>query len=396
MDMKKRGRIFVITGPSGVGKTEIAKNILKDKKLNIKRVVTCTTRAPREGEINGKDYFFLTKQEFLNNIKNNNMFEHSEHYGSYYGSRKKDVEALLETGNNVLFLVDVKGALTLKKINPECNIIFINAESKEELRKRLINRKTDSEEGLSSRIKAAMDELKLADKFDYIIINKHGKIEEAIKEVADIILRKDKKIILIEGLPGTGKSTLIDKLNNKYLVVFEFHTKRKKITKEFGAFNKNKRVSIGNKKVKILEDKLENIILNSRFINPNKGNLKLNLLKEKLNECLGLKENIVFKEGFFGCLIDKNSKEFLEELKILLKKVDTIVFLKLSEKELRNRQIQRLGDRKGEYDDTTSKARHKLFMNQFRFVTKNKKVLYLDASKSKKEIIRDLEKKLGI
>ncbi len=186
--VNKRGSVFIITGPSGAGKTEVAKQILLNKNLNIKKVVTCTTRGKREGEVDGKDYFFLTKEEFLKNISAKKMFEFAEVYGNYYGSRKIDVENLLSNGTNVLFVVDVQGALSLKKINNDFKGIFLKAESTAELKKRLCGRNTDSTEIINGRLNVALSELKLADKFDYILINHNGKIEQTISEVAKIIL----------------------------------------------------------------------------------------------------------------------------------------------------------------------------------------------------------------
>jgi guanylate kinase len=185
--MANKGKIFIITGPSGAGKTEVAKRILLNKSLKIQRVITCTTRGIRPGEVDGKDYFFLTKEEFLKNIKNDAMFEYAEVYGNYYGSRKKDVESILESGKNILFTVDVKGALNLKKIDPGCKVIFIRAESPEELKRRLTDRKTDSQEVIDNRVREALAELKLENKFDYNVINFNGKLDKTIIEVEKII-----------------------------------------------------------------------------------------------------------------------------------------------------------------------------------------------------------------
>jgi thymidylate kinase len=205
----------------------------------------------------------------------------------------------------------------------------------------------------------------------------------------------NQKIILVEGLPGTGKSSVMEELCKKHFVVYEFHTKRKKITKQFGACTKGKRADIGNKEVKKLEDQLEEIILNSRFMNEEKENIKLKLLTEKMKECLNAKTSLVFKEGFLGCLIDENSEDFLDNLKKLLASVDSIIFLKLSDKQLYERQLKRLGERKGEYDDTTTNKRHKIFIKQFTYLTKDLKVYYVDANPSPKDIVKKIEKLLS-
>lgn len=181
------GKIFVITGCSGSGKTEISKNLLKKKELKLTKITTCTTREPRNGEVNGKDYFFLTKNEFLRNIEEKKMFEWAKVYGNYYGSRKEDVEKILKKGKNVLFVVDVKGALKIKKEN-KCFVIFIEVESLEELRRRLISRGSDSEETIEKRIKEAKKEMSYSKKFDRIVLNKNGKIFEAIDEISSYIL----------------------------------------------------------------------------------------------------------------------------------------------------------------------------------------------------------------
>ncbi len=390
-----KGKIFIITGPSGAGKTEVAKNILLNKSLGIQRVITCTTRAIRPGEVDGEDYFFLTKEEFLKNIKNKAMFEYAQVYGNYYGSRKKDVGAIIDSGKNVLFTVDVKGAINLKKIDRDCKVIFIKAESVNELKKRLIGRNTDAKEVIQKRVDLALAELKMADRFDYIVINFNGKLKDTIKDVENIIKLQCKQIILIEGLPGSGKSTVMGELASKNLIVYEFHTKRKRITKQFGAFKQGKRIIFGNKKVKQLEDKLENIILNSRFIASSQEKIKLDLLREKINELVTLDEKVIFKEGLLGCLIDKNSNQFLSELKFILKNIDTIIFLTLSGGDLKKRQLARIKERKGEYDDTTSKMRQELFIKQFKQVTSPSDVVYVSARHAPRAIIKEILKKVN-
>jgi guanylate kinase len=186
---KQKGRIYVITGPSGVGKTEIGKSILNNKELELKKAITCTTRSKRKGEKDGVDYFFLTKEEFIENIKKDKMFEFAEVYGNYYGSRKKDIEKILNSGKNILFIVDVVGALSLKKLDKGCITIFIKAENPAELKRRLIGRNTDSVEIIKGRLKTALAELKLENKFDKIVINPRGKVKEAIERITKIILQ---------------------------------------------------------------------------------------------------------------------------------------------------------------------------------------------------------------
>lgn len=184
---KKKGQIFIITGPSGVGKTEILKIILINSELNLQKVTTCTTRAKRDGEIDGKDYFFISKEEFLQELKNNEFFEHAEVYGNYYGSRKRDVEKLLNSGKNVLFQIDPQGAANLKKINDHCKVIFIKAENIDELKNRLLSRNLDSDADIAKRLSVAQEEIDNSSQFDYTVINYTGKIGEAVRDIEKII-----------------------------------------------------------------------------------------------------------------------------------------------------------------------------------------------------------------
>ncbi len=176
-------KIIVVSGHSGSGKTTIAYALLKQNK-NLEKVVTCTTRKPRKGEKNGKDYFFLSKKEFEKNIENGLMAEYEKYSGNYYGSRKKDVEKILSNKKNVLFVVETKGALTLKKVFPNAILIFVKAPSVKELENRL-KKRGDEKELIKKRIGEIQDELKREKEFNFVIIN--DVLKTAINEVEKII-----------------------------------------------------------------------------------------------------------------------------------------------------------------------------------------------------------------
>ena len=181
---KREGKIFVFSAPSGAGKTTILKQIIKNYP-NIVYSVSATTRKKRIDEVNGREYFFLTENEFEQRIKNDEFIEWEKFYDYYYGTLKSFVNENLENGKSVLLEVDVKGALNIKKIYPNSILVFIAPPSFEELVLRLKNRKTETEEDLKKRIERAKMELSLKDKFDYFVVN--NQLETAILEVKRII-----------------------------------------------------------------------------------------------------------------------------------------------------------------------------------------------------------------
>lgn len=189
--MQNPGKIIAISSPSGGGKTTVVKQILKEFP-EIVFSVSVTTRPQRQNEINGVEYFFVSEGDFEKKIANKEFIEWERFYDYYYGTLKSFVDDNISIGKSVLFEVDVKGALSLKKIYPESILIFIDPPSFEELVKRLKNRKTESAEDLQKRIDRAKMELSYKQKFDYIFINdEFDKVYKSIKVLIKKILDKE-------------------------------------------------------------------------------------------------------------------------------------------------------------------------------------------------------------
>lgn len=187
----RRGSIIAVSAPSGTGKTTIIKNVLIEFP-ELVFSVSATTRKKREDEVQGKDYFFLTEDEFKEKIRNNEFVEWESFFGNYYGTFKSYIDDNINAGKHVLLEVDVKGALSLKKIYPEAHLIFILPPDIEVLRQRLKRRNTEDEESFQIRIKRAEMELSLKEQFDYFVINKE--LDKAIEDTKILI----KKIITKE------------------------------------------------------------------------------------------------------------------------------------------------------------------------------------------------------
>ncbi len=182
---REKGKIFAISAPSGTGKTTIVRRVLKEIP-ELVYSVSATTRKKREKEITGSDYFFINEQEFLKRIDNDEFVEWEKVYDYYYGTFKYFIDQNIEKGKSVIAEVDVKGALSLKKIYPDAILIFLSPPSLNELVERLMNRKTETETDLQKRIERAKMELSQKDKFDYLVINKD--LEKAISEIKSLIL----------------------------------------------------------------------------------------------------------------------------------------------------------------------------------------------------------------
>ena len=137
----KKGNLFVVSGPSGAGKSTICR--LVRKMLNINLATSATTRKPREGEVNGRDYYFLTIPEFEEKLRNGEFLEHAKVHENYYGTLKAEVESRLAAGENVILEIDVQGGLQVKEQYPDANLIFFKTPTMEDLERRLRGRKTD-------------------------------------------------------------------------------------------------------------------------------------------------------------------------------------------------------------------------------------------------------------
>ena len=185
--MSRRGLLFVISAPSGAGKTTIVKEVLRQFPT-FKFSVSATTRKIRPGEINGKDYFFLTKDEFDKKIVDTDLVEYEEIYSNYYGTMKSEIEKAMNKGENIVFDVDVKGGVSIKKKFPEAVLIFIKPPSIEILRKRLEGRGSESKEQIERRMTRVPMELEKGQLYDYIITN--DELKKAVNEVFDIINAK--------------------------------------------------------------------------------------------------------------------------------------------------------------------------------------------------------------
>lgn len=189
--MQKKGKIIAVSAPSGGGKTSVVKQVLRDFP-ELVFSVSVTTRPKRKNEVNGVDYFFVDDKEFERRIKNNEFIEWERFYDYYYGTLKSFVDDNISAGRSVLFEVDVKGALSLKKIYPDSHLIYIDPPSFDELVKRLKNRKTESEEDLQKRIDRAKMELSYKQEFDYIFVNDElNKVYKNVKSLIKEILSKE-------------------------------------------------------------------------------------------------------------------------------------------------------------------------------------------------------------
>lgn len=175
----ERGRMIVISGPSGSGKTSICRRLLEDPRVQFS--VSATTRKPRAGEVDGRDYHFVTPEWFRQQIRAGNFIEHAEVHGNMYGTPRDPVDRALDEGRFYLLEIDVQGALQLKALDEPGVYVFIAPPDMEELRRRLVGRATDTPEVIERRLQKAEDEYRERVKYDHVVVNRD--LDQAVAEV---------------------------------------------------------------------------------------------------------------------------------------------------------------------------------------------------------------------
>ena len=178
--------LIVISGPSGVGKDAVIAE-MKKRDLPFHFVITATTRPPRPGEKHGKDYFFLSDEEFKSMIDNDELLEYAIVYDDYKGIPKTQVQEALDSGKNVVMRIDVQGAETIRSLVNDALLIFLTTKDEEELIKRLTSRNTETKKELETRINTVREELKKLPVFDYLIQNRENQLDKTVDIIEDII-----------------------------------------------------------------------------------------------------------------------------------------------------------------------------------------------------------------
>lgn len=179
-----KGLLIVISGPSGAGKGTICKRFMERNK-NVVLSVSATTRAPRNGEVEGVNYYFMSKEKFKEKINDNDFLEYAEVYDNYYGTPKSNVQEMLDSGKDVILEIDIQGALKVKENSEEGVFIFILPPSMEELKQRIINRGSETQESLMKRFKSAYKEINFVSRYNYAVVN--DEVDIAVEKLEAII-----------------------------------------------------------------------------------------------------------------------------------------------------------------------------------------------------------------
>ena len=187
----KKGLLIVFSGPSGVGKGTILKDLMKVEELKLSYSVSMTTRKPREGEVEGVNYYYVSEERFKEAIANDELLEYAQFVGNYYGTPKANVEMQRELGNNVVLEIEVVGAKQVLERNRDAISIFIVPPSIEELERRIRGRNTETEEVIQLRVNKAKEELRESNMYQYVVCN--DGVSRTIEILKDIILKEMRK-----------------------------------------------------------------------------------------------------------------------------------------------------------------------------------------------------------
>ena len=192
---KKQGLLIVLSGPSGSGKNTICDEVKKNN-LNIWESISMTSRSPRDGEIDGKDYYFVSSKEFEEKIKEDKFLEYAEFAGNYYGTPRENIQKHLDNGEDVILVIEIQGALQIKKKLPQALFVFLLPPSMAELKRRLTDRKTESKSKIMERFETAYKEINELSKYNYVIIN--DKVNDAVMKLEAIIKAERCRVDRIE------------------------------------------------------------------------------------------------------------------------------------------------------------------------------------------------------
>ncbi|KID42151.1 guanylate kinase [Fructilactobacillus fructivorans] len=190
--MSERGMLIVLSGPSGVGKGTVRKALFNEPDVDFKYSISMTTRKPRKGEVNGVDYYFVSKDQFEENIKNGEMLEYAKYVDNYYGTPLQYVNETLDSGRDVFLEIEVNGAMQVRANCPDGVFIFLTPPDIDSLRNRLVGRGTDDIEVINKRIEKASKEIRMMQNYDYAVVN--DKVSNAVDRIKTIVKSERLKV----------------------------------------------------------------------------------------------------------------------------------------------------------------------------------------------------------